>query len=60
MWKLTTEDAIVARLAATRGGATLQTASIARLNATTRARLAAVVRRKRSPARSLATVEAGM
>jgi len=55
-----TEAAIVARRAAPRGGATLQTASIARLNATTRERLAAVVRRKRSPARSLATVEAGL
>jgi len=55
-----TEEAIAARLAATRGGATLHTAYIERLNATTRERLAALVRRKRSPARRLATVEAGM
>ena len=55
-----TEEAIVARLAATRGGATLHTAYSERLNATTRERLAALVRRKRSPARCLATVEAGM
>ncbi len=55
-----TEDAIVARLAATRGGAALHTAYIERLNATTRERLAALVRRKRSPARCLATVEAGL
>jgi len=55
-----TEAAIVARLAATHSGATLHTASIERLNATTRERLAALVRRKRAPARCLATVEAGM
>jgi len=55
-----TEAAIVARLAATRSGATLHTAYIERLNATTRERLAALVRRKRSPARCLATVEAGL
>jgi len=55
-----TEDAITARLAATRSGTTLHTAYIERLNATTRERLSSLVRRKRSPARGLATVEAGM
>jgi len=55
-----TEEAIAARLAATHSGATLHTAYIERLNATTRERLASLLRRKRAPARCLATVEAGL
>lgn len=55
-------DAVQARLAATHGAATavIDTAYIARLNATFRARLAVVVRRSRAPARLGTTVEAGM
>jgi len=55
-----TEAALVARLTATRSGLTLHTAYSERLNATTRERLAVLVRRTRSPARRLTTLEAGM
>jgi len=55
-----TEEAIAARRAATHSGATLHTADSERLNATTRERLASLLRRKRAPARCLATVEAGL
>ena len=55
-------DAVQARLAATQGaaGAVINTAYVARLNATFRARRAPLARRTRAAARQTATLEAGM
>jgi hypothetical protein len=55
-----TEEKIVAAVKATRGGTTINTAFIERLNATFRSRLAPLARRTRSLARKEVTLQAGM
>jgi len=55
-----TEDAVARVIAATRGGAQINTASIARLNATFRTHLSPLVRRGRGIAHGPALVESGM
>ena len=55
-----TETTVAAALAASHGGVTITTASIERLNATVRERLAPLVRRRRTPAHDPALVESGL
>jgi len=55
-----TEATIGAALAASHGGATINTAYIERLNATVREHLAPLVRRRRAPAQGAALVEGGL
>jgi transposase-like protein/IS1 family transposase len=55
-----TEAAVAAALAASHGGATINTAYIERLNATLRERLAPLVRQRRTPAQSIPLVESAV
>ncbi len=55
-----TEATVAAALAARHGGTPITTASSARLNATVRARLAPLTRRRRTPAHGAALVEGGL
>ncbi len=55
-----TEATVAAALAASHGGATINTAYIERLNATLRERLAPLVRRRRTPAQDTALVASGL
>ncbi len=55
-----TEATVAAALAARHGGTTINTASIERLNATLRERLAPLVRRRRTPAQGTALIEGGL
>jgi len=55
-----TEATVAAALAASHGGATINTAYVERLNATLRERLAPLVRRRRTPAQGTALVESGL
>jgi transposase-like protein len=55
-----TEATVAAALAASHGGATINTAYVERLNATLRERLAPLVRRRRTPAQGTALVASGL
>jgi transposase-like protein len=55
-----TEATVAAALAASHGGASINTAYIERLNATLREHLAPLVRRRRTPAQGVAMVEDGL
>ena len=55
-----TEATVAAALAASHGGATINTAYVERLNATLRERLAPLVRRRRTPAHGTALIESGL
>jgi transposase-like protein len=55
-----TEATVAAALAASHGGTAINTAYIERLNATLRERLAALVRRRRTPAQGTPLVESGL
>lgn len=55
-----TEGTVVAALAASHGGVSINTAYIERLNAALREHLAALVRRRRAPAHGAALVEDGL
>jgi len=55
-----TEATVAAALAASHGGTSINTASIERLNATLRERLAPLVRPRRAPAQGAALVEGGV
>ena len=55
-----TEAIVAAALAASHGGTVINTAYIERLNATLRAHLAPLVRRRRTPAHGTALVESGL
>jgi len=55
-----TEATVVAALTASHGGTSINTAYIERLNATLRARLAPLVRRRRAPAYGAPLIESGL
>jgi len=55
-----TEATVATALAASHGGSTITTASIERLNATLRERLAPLARRRRTPAHGAPLVESGL